>query len=75
MHVVRGQLTQETWAAGRRGESDLGPGDEFSFASGLVHNMTNIGDDAALSVHAYSPGLSEMTPYAWRDGRPQIITT
>lgn len=74
-HVVRGALTQETWRGGRLAESDLREGEEFSFTPGLVHNMTNIGDELALSVHAYSPGLSEMTPHVWRAGRPEPIVT
>ncbi len=73
LHVVRGTLTQETWRDRQRVEIDLREQEEFSFGPGLVHNMTNIGDDVALSVHAYSPGLTQMTPYEWRDGRPQPV--
>lgn len=73
-HVVRGSLTQETWRAGQLGESDLTEGEDFSFAPGVVHNTTNIADGVALSVHAYSPGLSEMTPYGWRHGHPEPLT-
>lgn len=71
MHVVRGSLTHETWRDGQLTEVDLREQDEFSFVPGLVHNMTNIGDAITLSVHAYSPGLTQMTPYEWRNGKPQ----
>lgn len=71
MHVVRGSLTHETWRDGQLTEIDLRDQDEFSFVPGLVHNMTNIGDVITLSVHAYSPALTQMTPYEWRNGKPQ----
>lgn len=71
MHVVRGSLTHETWRDGTLAEVDLRATEEFSFGPGLVHNMTNIGEDITLSVHAYSPGLTQMTPYEWRNGRPE----
>lgn len=71
LHVVRGSLTHETWRDGQLTEVDLRDQDEFSFVPGLVHNMTNIGDVITLSVHAYSPALAQMTPYEWRNGKPQ----
>lgn len=74
-HVVQGSLTHETWRGGTSSEGDLGPGDEFSFAPGLVHNTTNIGDELALSVHAYSPGLADMTTYSWHAGRPHPMAS
>lgn len=73
MRVVAGSLTHETWRDGGLAEVDLRETDEFSFVPGLVHNMGNIGDCIALSVHAYSPGLTQMTPYEWRGGKPQVI--
>lgn len=73
MRVVRGSLTHQTWGEGRMTEVDLRQMDEFSFVPGLVHNMTNVGDAIALSVHAYSPGLTQVTPYVWRDGAPQTV--
>lgn len=72
-HVVRGAITHETWRDGELAEGNLREGGEFSFTPGLVHNTTNVGADLALSVHAYSPGLSGMTPFAWRAGRPQPL--
>lgn len=68
--VVEGILGEEVWRGGSITEHDLRAGDERSFGSGHLHTMTNLGDDVAVSVHAYSPGLTEMTPYEWVDNKP-----
>lgn len=67
--VVRGELIEESRRGGSADDRLLAAGDERTFGSGHLHNMTNVGDEPALTVHAYSPGLTEMTPYELVDGR------
>lgn len=73
MVVVEGELIDEQWRGGSEHWSELAPGDERSVAAGTPHNLTNVGDGYAVTVHAYAPGLTEMMPYAWEDGRPVAI--
>lgn len=73
MVVVEGELIDRQWRGGSEHWVELGPGGEGSVAPGTAHNLTNVGDGYAVTVHAYAPGLTEMTPYAWEDGRPVAI--
>lgn len=67
--VVRGELIEESRRGGAADDRLLSAGDERTFGAGHLHNMTNVGDEPALTVHAYSPGLTEMTPYELVGGR------
>jgi predicted metal-dependent enzyme (double-stranded beta helix superfamily) len=66
--VVRGTLTERVVAAGRTGvresADDLTPGRVRHFGPHYVHQVTNRGDQPAVSVHVYTPGLSRMNTYA-----------
>ncbi|NNG38186.1 cysteine dioxygenase family protein [Flexivirga sp. ID2601S] len=73
MVVVEGDLGDELWKGGSVQVRDLAPGDEHVIAAGQLHNVTNLGDDYAVTIHAYSPGLTEMTPYEWVDGKPVAV--
>lgn len=67
--VVAGELIEESRRAGVAHDHLVATGDERTFGPGHLHNMTNVGNEPALTVHAYSPGLTEMTPYAMVEGR------
>lgn len=67
--VVTGELIEESRRGGAASDLLLEKGDDRAFGAGHIHNMTNVGDTPALTVHAYSPGLTEMTPYELVDGR------
>lgn len=73
MVVVEGELIDRQWKGGSEHWRELGAGDETAVTAHTAHNLTNVGDGYAVTVHAYSPGLTEMTPYAWENGRPVAI--
>jgi hypothetical protein len=68
--VVRGTLTERVAAAGRLGDAVRESTDELSggrvryFGPHYVHQVTNAGTDAAVSVHVYAPALTRMNTYA-----------
>lgn len=72
--VVRGALTERVVAARRYRpvrESTAQPtgGRARRFGPHHVHQVTNTGDEPAVSVHVYAPRLTEMGTYAVRGGR------
>ncbi|AKU16521.1 cysteine dioxygenase [Luteipulveratus mongoliensis] len=66
--VVRGGLEEHFWADGDHTRS-LGSGDLRVFSGQHIHDVRNVGQVPALSVHAYSPSLDTMTRYALVDDR------
>ncbi|MCM3554319.1 cysteine dioxygenase [Janibacter melonis] len=66
--VVRGALTERTRVAQVQ-EERLGAGDGRAFGASHVHDVVNLGEDEAVSIHAYSPSLEQMTHYDLVDGR------
>jgi predicted metal-dependent enzyme (double-stranded beta helix superfamily) len=70
--VVRGTLAERVVAAGRTGvresADELTSGRVRHFGPHYVHQVTNPGDVAAVSVHVYTPGLSWMNTYAIEAG-------
>jgi len=73
MVVVEGELIDRQWKGGSEHWRELGDGDDIAVGPRTAHNLTNVGDGYAVTVHAYSPGLTEMTPYAWENGQPVAI--
>lgn len=70
--VVSGALTETRWRRSRARRRTLGPGDASTVAIGAVHGVTAAGrGERAVSVHVYSPPLSEMRFYA-ADGRSLV---
>lgn len=80
--VVRGQLTETTWAgglapAGQGRRSRVGEltdrvrsaGETAVFGGHYVHDVRNLDAEVAVSVHAYSPPLSRMHFYDVEAGR------
>ena len=62
--TVRGTLGEQTLAGHRRVDRTLAAGEGRSVGPGHVHNVANIGPEAALSVHLYTPRLTSTTRYA-----------
>ncbi|KGN34956.1 cysteine dioxygenase [Knoellia sinensis KCTC 19936] len=67
--VVRGALTERQLVRGELHERRLREGEGRVFGEGHVHDVVNTGDVAALSVHAYSPRLDQMTHFDLVAGR------
>lgn len=60
--TVRGQLTEHSWLGGVQ-ERLIPAGEGRAFGAQHIHSVTNTGAEPALSVHAYSPRLTQMTRY------------
>ncbi|QLQ35554.1 cysteine dioxygenase [Micromonospora robiginosa] len=61
--VVAGVLTEETVSGGRLRPHRLAAGAGRRFGARHVHQVTNRGDQPAVSVHVYRPALRRMTRY------------
>lgn len=70
-HVVTGEL-EEVLADGRRRRLMAGSG--VGFGPSHVHDVANRGPLPAVSVHAYSPPLSQMSYYE-RDATGLLLRT
>jgi hypothetical protein len=62
--VVQGELVERSLT--RAGESSrvLRPGGRRVFAPGYLHEVVNASLEPAVSIHLYSPGLTQMNQYA-----------
>ena len=67
--TVEGELLEQTTTGRDVSERHLWEGEGRSFGPHHVHNVANLGDRPAVSVHVYSPALRGMTRYALLDGR------
>lgn len=67
--TVEGELLEQTTTGRDVSERHLWEGEGRSFGRHHVHNVANLGDRPAVSVHVYSPALRGMTRYALLDGR------
>lgn len=45
----------------------FGPGETFDFAASDIHRVLHVGDQPAVTLHAYSPPLWRMGAYAVRE--------
>jgi hypothetical protein len=61
--VVSGVLSEAVYGAGRLHERQRPAGDSVGFGPTYVHDVRNLGDEPAVSVHAYSRPLTSMTYY------------
>ena len=50
-------------------------GAQVGFPASYVHDVRNLGDEPAVSVHTYSPPLTSMTYYDLADGELTPIRT
>lgn len=75
--VVRGRLIEvRSDRAGHRTSYPRSPGSTTWVAPGVVHDVHGAGSKPAVSIHAYSPPLREMTYYeSGLDGRLSVART
>jgi predicted metal-dependent enzyme (double-stranded beta helix superfamily) len=64
--VIRGALTEDRWVPARERlrRRVVSAGRSVAFGTGYVHEVSNPALEPAVSVHAYSPPLTEMSYYA-----------
>jgi hypothetical protein len=67
--VLSGVLTEATVARGRLHDRPRGAGESVGFGPRYVHDVRNVSDAPAVSVHAYSPPLTSMSYYDLDAGR------
>ncbi|WP_328346249.1 cysteine dioxygenase [Micromonospora sp. NBC_00421] len=70
--VVAGELIERTVSGGRLRPHRLTAGASRRFGPRHVHEVTNRGDQPAVSVHVYRPALRHMTRYHLVDGRLEV---
>ncbi|MBM9465092.1 cysteine dioxygenase family protein [Aeromicrobium sp. YIM 150415] len=72
--VVEGSLDEAVWEAGTRRltETARSVGDSVVFGERYVHDVRNRREETAVSVHAYSPPLRQMSYYEVR--RRRLVT-
>ncbi|MFY1702536.1 cysteine dioxygenase [Micromonospora sp. WMMA1923] len=70
--VVSGVLTEETVSRGALRPQQLVAGTGRRFGPRHVHQVTNRGDQPAVSVHVYRPALRRMTRYLLAEGRLRV---
>jgi mannose-6-phosphate isomerase-like protein (cupin superfamily) len=75
--VLSGRLTEvRAQPDGELSSTVLVPGGAYGLPVGTVHDVLNTGPEPAVSVHAYSPRLTQMTFYAVdSDGLRPVNTT
>ncbi len=78
--VLSGVLTESTVSSGttrgrRLHDHRRGAGSTVGFGPRYVHDVRNLGDAPAVSVHAYSAPLTSMTYYDLVDGELSAIAT
>ena len=78
--VLSGVLTEAVLTGGTTPNRHLvdherAEGATIGFGPRYVHDVRNLGDEPAVSVHAYSAPLSSMTYYDLADGTLTAITT
>src|SRR5438094_6894516 len=74
--VLSGTLAEATVAGPTLRDNVRVAGDSVGFGAHYVHDVRNLSDAPAVSVHAYSPPLTTMTFYDVDDfGRLQTLAT
>ncbi|WTH24709.1 cysteine dioxygenase family protein [Kitasatospora purpeofusca] len=63
MTVVRGELVERSLTHAGEGSRDLRPGGQRVFSPGYLHEVVNASLEPAVSIHLYTPGLTEMNQY------------
>jgi hypothetical protein len=73
--VLSGELAEAVVGGGRLHDHARRAGQSIGFGTHYVHDVRNLSDSPAVSVHAYSPPLTTMTYYDLADGRLEPITS
>ncbi|MGW7448716.1 cysteine dioxygenase [Kitasatospora sp. NPDC054795] len=63
MSVVKGELIERSLTHTGEGARALRPGGQRVFSSGYLHEVVNGTLEPAVSIHLYTPGLTEMNQY------------
>jgi quercetin dioxygenase-like cupin family protein len=70
--TVSGTLREQTSHGHRRTERSLTAGEGRSFGPNHLHQVANVGPEAALSVHLYTPRVTTITRYDVTPGGLQV---
>jgi mannose-6-phosphate isomerase-like protein (cupin superfamily) len=73
--VLSGTLTEAVVGGGRSSDHERRAGDSVGFGAHYVHDVRNLSEAPAVSVHTYSPPLTTMTYYDLDDGRLETIAS
>ncbi|BBH16577.1 hypothetical protein Back2_08640 [Nocardioides baekrokdamisoli] len=73
--VVEGTLTEDVWNGDRLESRTLRAGETSRFGPAYVHDVRNDRPQQAVSVHVYSPPLSQMNYYDVEDGELRRLAT
>ncbi len=73
--VLSGTLTEAVVTRGELRDTDREAGASVGFGAHYVHDVRNVSDTPAVSVHAYSPPLTTMTYYDLADGELSPIAS
>jgi predicted metal-dependent enzyme (double-stranded beta helix superfamily) len=73
--LVSGSLEEVRISDGRRVSRSLAPGQVSWVPAGAVHDVGNRGNSPAISIHAYSPRLTQMTFWDLDDGSLRRVST
>jgi mannose-6-phosphate isomerase-like protein (cupin superfamily) len=74
--VLSGRLTEvRARPDGHLSSSVLVRGGAYGLPVGTIHDVVNVGPEPAVSVHAYSPRLTQMTFYATGEGWLRPVRT
>jgi hypothetical protein len=73
--VLSGRLDEAVVAGGRLVDNRRPAGDSVGFGPHYIHDVRNLSDAPAVSVHAYSPPLTTMTYYDLADGRLETFAS
>jgi predicted metal-dependent enzyme (double-stranded beta helix superfamily) len=73
--VLSGTLTEAVVRGGRLRDNQRTAAATVAFGAHYVHDVRNLSDTPAISVHAYSPPLTTMTFYELADGRLEPLAS
>jgi quercetin dioxygenase-like cupin family protein len=73
--VLSGTLTEAVVTSGTLHDTTRRSGSSVGFGAHYVHDVRNVSDAPAVSVHAYSPPLTTMTYYDLNDGKLSPIAS
>ncbi|WP_049565134.1 cysteine dioxygenase [Streptomyces sp. SBT349] len=74
--VVRGALSERSFASPEPTTRRLETGAVRPFGPRYIHEVTNRGTEPAVSIHAYAPALTAQNYYGWAaDGGLSLLRT
>jgi quercetin dioxygenase-like cupin family protein len=73
--VLSGMLTEAVAGGASLLDNERRAGDSVGFGPHYIHDVRNLADAPAASVHAYSPPLTTMTFYDLNDGKLETIAS